>query len=99
MIELRIKECCKEHGITQKELAGRLGVKEVSFSQMVARKGFSVTRLGEIADAIGCNVSELFAEPKGKDFAAFVRCKGIHFTADSFEEFQKIVEQIKEVAK
>ena len=99
MIELRIKECCKAHGITQKELANRLGIKPISLSQMIARKGFSVERLGEMADAIGCKVSELFEEEEKGDFAAYVRFNGIHWTADSLDEFNKVVEEVRTIAK
>ena len=70
MIKLRVKECCRAHGITQKELATRLGIKPISLSQMIARKGFSVERLGEMADAIGCSVAELIAESKEEEQTA-----------------------------
>lgn len=64
MIKLRVKECCRAHGITQKELAARLGIKPISLSQMIARRGFSVERLAEMAAVIGCSVAELVAEPE-----------------------------------
>lgn len=99
MIELRIKECCKAHGITQKELASRLGIKPISLSQMIARKGFSIERLGEMADAIGCKVSELFEEEEKSDFAAFVRYKGIHWTADNLDDWRKVVDEVNTIAK
>lgn len=66
---------------------------------MIARKGFSVERLGEMADAIGCKVSELFEEEEKSDFAAFVRYKGIHWTADNLEDWRKIVDEVNTIAK
>jgi transcriptional regulator with XRE-family HTH domain len=58
--ELRIKEICKEKGITQAELAKKLGVLPVSFSQSMSRSNFNVGRLSEIADALNVEVSDLF---------------------------------------
>ena len=34
-----------------------------------------------------------------KEFAAFVRYKGIHYTADTLDEFFKQVEEIKMIAR
>ena len=53
----------------------------------------------KFAEAIGCNVGELFEEAKDVEFAAFVRYNGIHYTADSLEEFNKIVEEIRSIVK
>ncbi|GAA6434519.1 hypothetical protein K140096H11_30130 [Bacteroides intestinalis] len=58
--ELRIKELCKEKGITQAQLADKLGIQPVSFSQAIARNKFSVDRLADIADALGIEIPDLF---------------------------------------
>lgn len=58
--ELRIKELCKEKGITQAQLADKLGIQPVSFSQAIARNKFSVDRLGDIADALNVEIPDLF---------------------------------------
>lgn len=99
MVQLRIKECLKEHGMQQKDLAKAMGIEPISLSQMLARKKFGIDRLEEMASIIGCKVSELFEEEEKGDFAAFVRCNGIHFTADSLEEFNKIVDEVRAIAK
>ena len=62
--ELRIKEPCKERGITQAQLADKLGIQAVSFSQAVSRNKFNMDRLAEIADALGVEIPELFDKPK-----------------------------------
>ena len=59
--KLRIKELCKERGITQAQLAERLGIQAVSFSQAVSRNKFNIDRLAEIADALNVEIPELFA--------------------------------------
>lgn len=60
--ELRIKELCKEKGMTQAQLASKLGIQAVSFSQAVARNKFNIGRLAEIADALGVEIPDLFKE-------------------------------------
>lgn len=63
--ELRIKELCKEKGITQAQLAGELGIHPVSFSQAIARNKFGVDRLARIADALGVEIPDLFRNNSG----------------------------------
>ena len=59
-MELRIKDVCREKGITQKELAGLLGVSEMTLSR--ASKGnTSLDLLDRMAVALGVSVPELFA--------------------------------------
>lgn len=58
--DLRIKELCKLRGITQAQLADKLGIQPVSFSQAVSRNKFNMARLSEIADALGVEIPELF---------------------------------------
>lgn len=62
--ELRIKELCKERGITQAQLADKLGIQAVSFSQAVSRNKFNMDRLSDIADALGVEIPDLFERPK-----------------------------------
>ncbi len=57
---LRIKELLKERGMTQVDLADRLGITPITLNQGMARNNFSLARLEEIADAIGCRVVDLF---------------------------------------
>lgn len=85
----------------QIELADKMGIKPISLSQMLARKKFGIDRLEEMANIIGCEVSELFAakQTSSNDFAAYVRCKGIHFYADNIDEFDKVVEEVRTIAR
>ena len=101
MIELRVKECCKAHNILMSELATKMGYIQVtSLNQLLRRRKIGLDKIEQMADIIGCKVSDLFEEKEEKgDFAAFVRCKGIHWTADNIEEFEKIVEEVRAIAK
>ena len=57
---MRIKELCKERGITQADLAHRLGVRPSSLSQSISRNRLSADSLQRIADALGVGIGELF---------------------------------------
>ena len=63
MIKLRIKECCKEHGVKLADLATALGIRQATtLSQQIKRNKFGIDRLEEIAKIIGCDEVELFAD-------------------------------------
>lgn len=95
---MRIKEVMKRYGITQDEVATRLGINRVSVNRLLSDKNdMRVSTAQKFADAIGCKVAELFEEQT--DFASYVRYKGIHYTADSLDEFFQQVDEIKAIAK
>ena len=62
-VNLRIKEICREQGITLETLASRLGIIRPSLAQAMSRNSFSTKKLGEIADALNVPVWQLFASP------------------------------------
>lgn len=99
MIELRVKECCKAHNILMSELATKMGYIQVtSLNQLLRRRKIGLDKIEQMADIIGCKVSDLFEEKEEKgDFAAFVRCRGKHFSADNYEDFKQIFEQISDM--
>ena len=95
---MRIKEVMKRYGITQDEIATRLGINRVSVSRLLSDKNdMRVSTAQKFADAIGCKVAELFEEQT--DFASYVRYKGIHYTADTLDEFFKQVDELKAIAR
>lgn len=58
---LQIKETLKQRGLTQNELADRLGINRVSLSRILSNKNdMRVSTIKKIADAIGCDVAEFF---------------------------------------
>ena len=60
MAELKIKELCKKRGITQKDLAKRLGLSSDStLSQALARDNLTLDYLRRIAEALDCLPGDL----------------------------------------
>ena len=95
---MRIKEVMKRYGITQDEIATRLGINRVSVSRLLSDKNdMRVSTAQKFADAIGCKVAELFEEQT--DFASYVRYNGIHYTADTLDEFFKQVDELKAITR
>lgn len=65
---LHIKETLKKRGLTQNELAERLGINRVSLSRLLSDKNdMRVSTIRKIADAIGCDVSEFFTQTDKAD--------------------------------
>lgn len=101
-IKLHIKEYLS---MSSKEFAAQIGVTEVTASNLINNKTTpSIGTLYKIAKVLGVSVVQLLGEETEEaktntDFAAFIRYKGIHYTADSLEEFNTIVEEIKSISK
>lgn len=62
-MEIRLKELCQKKGTTQKDLALKLGVTEMTLSR-AAKGNTSLPLLERIATALNIPVSELFEAPK-----------------------------------
>jgi transcriptional regulator with XRE-family HTH domain len=62
MIEPRIKEYLKETGITQSELAERLGITSSALNKRISSSTISLQQIGEIADALHTSAFMLIRE-------------------------------------
>lgn len=102
----RIKDILNERNISLKEFAGMLGISYTALYLQIDKPSFPT--LEKWSSVLGVPMWQLFASPEevastpqetNTEFAAFVRFKGIHYTADSLEEFNTIVEEIKSISK
>lgn len=95
-MEIRLKELCQSKGITQKELAAKLEVTEMTLSR--ASKGNTSMQLIErIADNLNVEVWELFTEARDRhDFIAIVKNGKDYYNATTLSELEKIISDIKE---
>lgn len=60
---MRLKEMRTRAGVTQQELADRIGVKQSAVAHWEAgRFDPRMKRIAQIADVLGCKVTELLAE-------------------------------------
>ena len=96
----RIEDILKEKNLTKSYLADKLGFARQNFNAMF--KNPTLQRLEDAANILNVSVAELLDEDthnKCSDFAAFIRYKGVHYTADTLKEFLKQVEEIKSIAR
>lgn len=97
-----IKRTIKNKGYTISLVAEKMGINRVTLTNMVSGNPTYNTMV-RVAEAIGCSVVDFFADEredeKKTDFAAFIRYNGVHYTADTLEEFEKIAEEIKTIAR
>lgn len=98
-MDIRLKELCQLRGITQKELASKLEVTEMTLSR--ASKGnTSIQLLENIAKALNVEVWELFTEVRDRrDFIAIVKDGKDYYNATTLVELERIVSEIKNKSK
>ena len=76
-MDIRLKELCKQKGITQKELANVLGVTEITLTR-VNSGNCSLTLLERIATALNVPIHELFSPPtENKITLICPHCRGV----------------------
>lgn len=59
-----VKRLCKLHGVTQRQLAEKIGVTDNSLSMTLGKNNPQLSTLSNIADALGVSVSQLLATPE-----------------------------------
>ena len=62
MATLRVKEICKEQGMTLADLSGKMNITASALSQNLKKPSFDT--LEKLADALNVEVADLFASSK-----------------------------------
>lgn len=91
-MDLRIKEIVKLKGLTQKELADKMGVSLSAVKQMLNADSLTTSTLEKIAGALGCSVADFFrekAEPQSVSFLAVILHNGEVHTFSQEEDFRE----------
>lgn len=97
--DLRIKDICKEKGMTLEELAKKLGILRTSLSQALTRNSFSTDKLKEIATALDVPMWQLFASLSDvaggdEELTASISYRGEFFNTHSKEELKQYVDKL-----
>lgn len=93
MAKIIVREILKEKGISIKELAARMGVTPSAVSQLLANPKPSIQQLERIANVIGVDVMDLFAE----DFSyinGYVEAGDKIYPVKSREQFICLIDKI-----
>jgi transcriptional regulator with XRE-family HTH domain len=71
-----IKDVLKKYGLSQIDLADRLGINRVSVSRLLSdNNDMRISTLCKMADAIGCSPAEFFTDkPTANDDATHIVC-------------------------
>lgn len=92
-----------EKGLTNKDLEKRMGFSKQYISNLInGNQNASISRLNELAEALGVGIGDLFEnrstgieQPIVDDFVAMVRYKGEYYHADSIAELDSLIDDWK----
>ncbi|MCE8612755.1 helix-turn-helix transcriptional regulator [Bacteroides fragilis] len=90
-MKLRILDICKQAGITQKELAERIGLSAVGLSKAINGNPTKDT-LEKIASALNVRITELFEEPT--NINGYIELDGTIHKVSSKEDIKKLAEKL-----
>lgn len=91
----RIKEICKDQGITLSELAEKIGMKGANLSVSLSEKGNpTYTTLMKIADALNVDIVELLISPTDR-VTGYIEYDGQVYKINSIAAIEKLLYKIK----
>lgn len=98
-MNIRIKEIMQQKGINNVVLADKLGISKQAVGKMINAESLTTASLEKIASALDVPVWQLLISPDDvtidkDEFCAFIRRSGVHYTADSEDEFWEIIEEL-----
>ena len=99
---MRFKDVLNKYGVTQQDLADRMGMNRVSVSRLLSEKNdLRISTIEKIANAIGCHVAELFdkqnKEDAISDFIALIKQGGELYSASSIAEARGVLDKLESV--
>ena len=92
-MKLRIKEVCQMRNTTQKELAEKIGVSEVSLSR-ASNGNTSLPLLDRIADVLEVDIAELFA-PSSGGIIGVIRIRDTNYNINSVPDLSRLLDRIE----
>lgn len=101
-----IEDKITEKGLNKATIAKEMGMSKQSFNAFLKSDNPTLQKLRALSIVLGVTITSLIDEESEEDIkkrsqeiVAFIRYKGIHYTADTLEEFEKIAEEIKSITK
>ena len=99
---MRFKDVLNKYGITQQDLADRMGMNRVSVSRLLSEKNdLRISTIEKIANAIGCPEAELFDKQNKvdamSDFIALIKQGGELYSASSIAEVRDVLDKLESV--
>lgn len=92
---LKIKDVARSKGMTMAQIAEKLGINPITLSQSLNGNP-TLSRLTEVANVLGVDVSELFIQPQGKqDIHGCIFVDGDPVIVNSKEELLKLAKSLE----
>lgn len=89
----RIKELCQTKGFTQKDLADKMGISDISLNKTLRGDYPQLQSLERIANALEVDIAELFVRNAlDSEVNGYVKVKGTLYEVHSFEDLRKLLE-------
>lgn len=89
----RIKELCQSKGFTQKDLADKMGISDISLNKTLRGDYPQLQSLERIANALEVDIAELFVRnTPGSEVNGYVKVKGALYEVHSFDDLEKLLE-------
>ena len=93
-MSLKVKDVAKSKGMTMTQIAEKLGINPITLSQSLNGNP-TLSRLTEVADVLGVDVSELFVQPRGEqDIHGCIFVDGDPVVVNSKEELLKLAKTL-----
>ncbi|MGI6814609.1 helix-turn-helix domain-containing protein [Bacteroides sp. KG123] len=90
---IRIKEICQSKGITQRELADKMGISDISLNKTLRGEYPQLQSLERIAKSLDVDIVELFGKnTSDSEVNGYVKVKGTLYEVHSFEDLKKLLE-------
>lgn len=92
-MELRVKDVCKEKGVTLAEVASKIGVAQASLSKMLGGNP-TIGTLEKIADALEVPITELFEKSNAEHIAGFIKVGNTVYEVKSAEDIKNLIRKM-----
>lgn len=94
----RIKELCQQNGMTQRMLAEKMGITDISLNKTLRGEYPQLQTLERIANTLGVPIAALFGEyhdTKTPELTALIKLEDKCYQASSISELEAILEDIR----
>lgn len=90
----RIKELCQEQDITQKDLAEKMGISDISLNKTLRGEYPQLQTLEKIANTLNVPIVELFEKPNTGNIVGFVKVGDTVHEVKSAEDVKELAERL-----
>ncbi len=91
---LRIKEICRQKGMTMGEIAEKIGISPVNLSASLNGNP-TLNRLQEVADILGVEISDLFVKESHAQIRGYLEYAGEIVRVESLEAVKQFIKNIE----